>query len=512
MSAGVGDINTSPPADGSLAGRVIRGAVWIIGGRVFVRALGLINTLVLARLLVPEDFGLVAIGVTVMQLLQNITDIGVSRTVVKFRDAGRAQYDTLFTISLIRGAAVSSIMLAAAFLADNFYADPRVTVIFFGIAIVPLFHALMNPRFFEFERELDFTKQFLLEAADKLIGVAVSITIAIIFRTYWAIILGLVSGAFAQMIMSWLMRPYRPRLSFSAVREIGGFAGWLAGLSFVAALNNKLDVLFLGKFVGPADVGAFFVGGSIASLPSGEIAIPMARAIYPGLSELQGDANAMRNAYLRAAEALALIAMPASFGVAFIAHDLVALLLGPGWERAALMLQYFSPAAGLGIIFYATNAYALALGRARLLFLREVLVFFIRMPIFIIAAYLYGLVGAAIACAIGLLVIAAFNAGLYARLSGGSALEPLWRARRSLVGVAAMAVYFLLLRGQLGAMADLPLAGRLFADAIVGGGLYCATVCSLWRLEGAPKSIERLVINQANAAVMRFLRNRSASS
>lgn len=512
MSARIGNINTASLADNSLAGRIMRGAAWIIGGRIIVRALGLINTLILARLLVPEDFGLVAIGVTVMQLLQNITDIGVSRTVVKFRDAGRAQYETLFTISLIRGAAVSAIMLAAAMLADNFYADPRVTVIFFGIAIVPLFHALMNPRFFEFERDLDFTKQFSLEAADKLIGVAVSISIAIIFRSYWAIILGLVSGAFAQMVMSWLMRPYRPRLSLSAVGEIGGFAGWLAGLSFVAALNNKLDVLFLGKFVSPADVGAFFVGGSVASLPSGEIAIPMARAIYPGLSELQGDATAMRNAYLRAAEALALIAMPASFGVAFIAHDLVALLLGSGWERAALMLQYFSPAAGLGIIFYATNAYALALGRARLIFLREVLVFFIRTPIFIIAAVLYGLVGAAIACAIGLLVIAALNAGLYARLSGGGPLEPLWRARRSLVGVAAMATYFLLFRGNLVAITDLPLAGRLCTDALIGAGLFSTTVYVLWRLEGAPKSVERLVINQANRVIARFRRDDRALS
>lgn len=504
MSANVGEISTPAPGTRSLSDRVMRGAVWIIGGRFFVRALGLINTLVLARLLVPEDFGLVAIGVTVMQLLQNITDIGVSRTVIKFRDAGRAQYDTLFTISLIRGVAVSAVMLIAAMFAENFYSDPRVAIIFFAIAGVPLFHALMNPRFFEFERELDFSKQFLLEAVDKLLGVAVSITIAVVFRTYWAIILGLVTGAFAQTVMSWMLRPYRPRLSFASIGEIGGFSGWLVGLSFVAALNNKLDVLFLGKFVSPADVGAFFVGGSVASLPSGEVAIPMAQAIYPGLSELQGDNAAMRSAYLRAAEALALIAAPASFGVAFVAHDLVALLLGPGWERAALMLQYFSPAAGLGVVYYATNAYALAMGRARLLFWREVLVFIIRMPIFIVAAFLYGLVGAAIACAIGLLVIAALNAGLYVRLSGGAPFEPLWRARRALAGVAAMAAYFVFLRGHVQGLDSLPLAARLCADAIVGAGVYGAAVWGLWRAEGAPESIERLVINQANGAISRI--------
>ncbi len=482
----------------SLSDRVARGAAWIVGGRLLVRSLGLINTLILARLLVPEDFGLVAIGVTVMQLLQNITDIGVSRTVVKFRNATRKQYDTLFTISLIRGAVVTGVMLLAAVLADNFYDDPRATFVFFGIAIVPMLHALANPRFFEFERNLDFSKHFWVGAADKLIGVAVSIVIAVIFRTYWAIILGLVAGTFVQSMLSWVLRPYRPRFSLASIREVGGFTGWLAGISFVAALNNKLDVLVLGKFVSPADLGAFFVGGSIASLPSDEIAVPIARAAYPGFSELQGDPAAMRSAYLGAAEALAFIAMPAAFGVAFTAPDLVTLLLGEGWDRAALMLQYFAPAAGLAVVFYATNAYAFALGKARTVFMREIVVFLIRMPIFVAAAYYFGLVGAAVACGFGRLLVTALNAGLYARLSGGAAYEPLLRARRPLAGVAAMSVYFLLVRDVL-PLEAWPVVARLGTDVMIGAGVYLLSVFGLWRMSGAADGFERLLIGKTGA-------------
>ena len=491
------ETNTSSQTP-TLTDRVARGAAWIIGGRLLVRSLGLINTLILARLLVPEDFGLVAIGVTVMQLLQNITDIGVSRTVVKFQKATRAQYDTLFTISLIRGVAVTAVMLLAAVLADNFYNDPRATFIFFGLSVVPLLHALANPRFFEFERNLDFSKHFWVGATDKLIGVAVSIVIAVVFRTYWAIILGLVAGTLVQSMMSWALRPYRPRLTFASIREVGGFTGWLAGISFVAALNNKLDVLFLGKFISPADLGAFFVGGSIASLPSDEIAVPIARAAYPGFSELQGNPAAMRSAYLRAAEGLAFVAMPAAFGVAFTAHDLVALLLGEGWEKAVLMLQYFAPAAGLAVVFYATNAYAFAMGKARAVFVREVAVFFIRMPIFVAAAYYFGLMGAALACGFGRLLIVILNAGLYARLSGGAPYEPLWRSRRPLAGVAAMSVYFLLFRDA-AALDDWPLVARFAMDAIVGASLYFLTVFALWRFAGAPNGFEKLVLSKAGA-------------
>lgn len=488
----------------SLTGRVARGAAWIIGGRLLVRMLGLINTLILARLLAPEDFGLVAIGVTVMQLLQNVTDIGVSRTVVKFRNAGRAHYDTLFTISMIRGVVVSAVLALMAAFAGAFYDDPRVTAVFLAVSIAPIFHALINPKVYEFERDVDFSRQFQLETIEKVAGVAVSVAIALLFRTYWAILAGFVAGAFVRAALSWALRPYTPRISLSAWREIGGFTGWLTGLSFVAALNNKLDVLIFGKFANPADVGAFFVGGSVASLPSGEIAIPMARAIYPGFSELQGDAGALRAAYLKSAEALAFIAMPASFGVAFAAPDLVALLLGAGWERAAVMLKYFAPAAGLSVIFYATNAYALALGRARELFFRETLLFFIRMPIFIAGAYFFGLTGAAVACGLGMLVNAALNAGLYARLSSGLFFEPVWRARRALAGVAAMAIYFLAMRDHIVDVETLPLWLRLAADAIVGAAIYLMTVFSLWRFEGMPNSVENLAINQLNVIVVRF--------
>ena len=497
-------VEPAHPARAPLAERIARGAAWVVGGRFFVRSIGLINTLVLARLLVPADFGLVAIAVTVMQLLQNISDIGVSGTVIKFREAGRAQYDTLFTLSVIRGALVASLLALASLFAGGFYEDPRIAIVFLGVSAVPVLNALVNPKFFEFERELDFSKQFWLSAIDKIAGVVVSIAVALAFRSYWAIVLGLVSGTFVQTALSWAMRPYRPRLSFSALREIGGFTGWLTGVSFMAALNNKLDVLVLGKLVSPGDVGAFFVGSSIAYLPNAEIAHPMARAIYPGLSELQDDPASMRETYLQGAVALAFIAAPASFGVAFVAHDLVALLLGDQWPRAVIMLQWISPAAGVLVMFHATNAYAMAQGKARLVFIRETITFLIAMPVFIAGAALYGLLGAAIAEAASLILIAGLNAGLYARLSGRSAFEPFWRARRPFAGIALMSAYFLLLRPHLGVLDDWPLFARLFADAAVGAGLYFAAVFALWRAEGAPSGIEKLALERARTAVAKF--------
>jgi O-antigen/teichoic acid export membrane protein len=191
--------------------------------------------------------------------------------------------------------------------------------------------------------------------------------------------------------------------------------------------------------------------------------------------------------------------MPASFGVAFVAQDLVALLLGDQWSRATVMLEYLAPAAGIMVILSATNAYAMAQGRARLIFARETAVFLIRTPLFITATVFYGLFGAALAAAASLLLISALNAGLYARLSERSALEPFWRARRSFLGVAAMAGYFFLLRDNLAIIDMLPLALRLGADVLAGIGLYLGALLVTWRVEGAPPGIEQLAMERLSA-------------
>src|SRR5690554_6512194 len=121
-----------------LTGRAARGAAFIVGGRFVMRLFGFVNTIVLARLLAPEDFGLVAVGITALQLLEGFSDIGVSQAVVRFRDAGRRDLGTLFTLSALRGAAIALLLAGAAPFAAQFYGDERMAGVFLAVALYPL--------------------------------------------------------------------------------------------------------------------------------------------------------------------------------------------------------------------------------------------------------------------------------------------------------------------------------------------------------------------------------------
>ncbi|MEO0695483.1 MAG: lipopolysaccharide biosynthesis protein [Pseudomonadota bacterium] len=487
-----------------LGAKVASGAGLMVAARFLMRLFGFLNTIIVARLLAPDDFGIVAIGVTAMQLLQNLSDISVGSAVVKFRDADRKDIDTLFTLSMIRGVVIALFLVGLAPLMGLLYEDPRVTWIFLGVALYPLFIGFVNPSFYEFERDLDFSKEFVVLITNKLAGVVVSIAIAVIFRTYWAIILGLATNAFVQLILSYWIKPYRPRLTFASFNKLIGFTGWLTGVSFMAALNNKLDALILARIFPARVVGNFYVGLQLADLPTTELAYPISRAIFPGLSSLQHDLGQMRRAFLKGVEAMAFFALPAGIGFALVGQEIIYLLLGAKWNGAVPVLEIMAPAVAIHLPFMTTQQYAMARGMTRLVFLREFVFFLIRTPIFIWAALNHGFIGAVWTSAAMNLVHVALNLALYARVSGRSALEAVWAIRRSAGAVAIMVASYLLIFPQFVPFEALPLILRLGVNVALAACVYVGTHWVLWRAEGSPNGVERLVMEALAGAFRRF--------
>ena len=316
----------------------------------------------------------------------------------------------------------------------------------------------------------------------------------------------MLAGGVVQLILSYFMRPFLPRLSFKSIKKVFGFSGWLTGVSFVAALNNKLDTPILARFMGTGNAGLYFMGFQLSEMVAGQLAQPLTRAIYPGLATMQGEAERMRRAFLHGVAALGAIAMPAAFGFAFVAEDATALLLGDQWARAVPVIQFLAPVAGLQSLFYVTQSYAMASGLTRLVFIRELIYFLIRLPIFVWAVMTYGFEGAILAAA-GLGLFHVFlNLALYARVSGGWFWEPLVAARRSLLATLAMAMWFLVLRPGIAPMDQLLLVPRLIVDIAAGGAVYGAALTGLWVAEGRPNGVELKLWQAA-----RSLRKRLAS-
>ena len=489
-----------PSQNDGLSGRVARGAAWILTAGLFARVLGTLNTIIVARLLAPDDIGVVAVATVTMQLLHGFSDIGVSQAVVKFQNANKSELDTLFTLSVARGVILGLLLAGAAPLMADLYDEPRMFWTFLGISAFPIITGFINPRFYEFERDLSFSQEFISTILNKLAGVIVSVAVAFYFRTYWAIILGMLTGGVVQLFLSYLFRPHLPRFALGSLRKVLGFSGWLTGVSFMAALNNKLDVPIIARFIGEGDAGSYFMGTQLSEMVTSQFALPLTRAIYPGLSSLQHSTERMRTAFLKGVEALGIIAMPAAFGFAFVAEDLTLFLLGEKWQNVVPVVQILAPVIGVQSLFYAIQAYAISLGLTRLVFFREFIFFVVRFPLFLWATISYGIIGAIVAAAGAGIFHILLNLALYARASGRSPFEPLQAAWRSIAAVGAMMIYFLLAKDLIADFGSLPIFARLVADIATGGAVFFAAQFGLWRSVGSPDGIE--------AACLRFLRGR----
>ncbi|MEE9329143.1 MAG: lipopolysaccharide biosynthesis protein [Parvularculaceae bacterium] len=490
----------------SLAGRVALGAAWIVAGRFLMRAMGFVNLAIVARILTPEDYHYIAVVFPVLLVLQGMTEFGAAAAVVKFQDASKEDYNTIFSLSLLRGVLLAAILLALALPLANFYDDPAYIPLFCVIAIVPFIEGLYNPRFFEFERNLDFVQELKVMSANKLLAVIVSVVVALITRSYWALIAGHVTGTVVQLILTYKMVKFRPRFSLSTYKKVLGFSGWVAAVGFVNSINLKMDSLFLAKIFGKSDVGSYWMGVQLAQLPTNEIANPVGRALFPGMAGLQDDQAALRRACLAGAQGMGTIAAPMAFGMAFVAEDLVHLLLGDNekWSMVIPVVQWVTPALGLYFITSPVYQFVMAQGKTKILFIRELIYFLFRVPLFIWAAIEYGFIGAVYMRAAAGLIQMGLNMSIYAHV----AKRPFWElpavSWRALVALAAMSVWFLLVRPYLGFMTPLPELVRLLLDVTLGGLVYAGTLLLVWRLAGYPAGVEQILVDRVRSLLAKF--------
>lgn len=479
-----------PSRHTDLSGRIASASATVFMLQVTLRLIGLLNTFILARILLPDDFGLVAIGISVLQLIQNLTDIGVSQTVIRYQNPTDTKLNTIFTLSLLRGIAIAIVLILIALNATFLFQDPRVQVLILGLSIIPLLHAGINPKYFQFEGQLDFTKEFFTGVTEKMLGVVVSVTIALIWQTYLAIVFGLIAGTLVKLILSYFLLPFRPRLTLASFSEIWGFTGWLGGVSFVTSLNNKLDVIMMGRILGPTPTGIFYIADQLAGMASTEIASPIARALYPGLSQIQADSEAMLRLFLRSTEVLGATALPAGIGFAFVADTLIVILLGQRWAETIPIIQILAPVFGLTCCFSSMYAFAVAKGMTRALCIREIIFFMIKVPLFLWATLNYGLMGAAYAVFGNALIHFALSLLLFGKISGQPFWLPIWRIRRSFAACLLMALSLLILSPVFSNIPMSLILVKPLAQATIGVSIFALVHYVLWSIEGRPPGIE----------------------
>ena len=464
----------------SIRDRLALGAIWLVGARALANVGGFLGTLILARLLLPEDFGLVAIALTIATIASAVTEVSVLAALIHLA-------------ALIGG---------LAWPIGAIYDDPRLVPIMLALAGVAFLWSLCNPKLMVLMRELVFWQEAVMNFGQKLATLLVSVAVAWAFRSHWAIVAGQAASAATMVVLSYAFMPFRPRLSLYDVRRMFSYSVWLSLVNLVSALNGRVDPLLIGYASGNTALGHYTVGDNLAALPTREVLAPVSGTLFPGFAKVLDDPEALRRSYLRAQTLLAALAFPAGFGLALVAEPLVLVALGERWAPAAPIIQLLAGAFALQTLGSALQPLAMATGATRALFNREVITFALRLPLVVAGLLLGGLMGAVIGRCLGLLIGTALGMALVRRLVALPLRAQLMANWRTILATLAMIVgvevgLAVLARAAPGA----PALAVVVATVLGGAAIYVAALVGAWTAAGRPQGPERDLLQLARRRV-----------
>jgi len=487
---------------------MVASSLWLAGGRAVVNAMGFVSTIVLARLLMPEDFGLVALGTALMVIVRSLTEMSMAQALVHHRNPAEDHYHTAFTLNALRGVVLALLLVAAARPMAWAYADPRLENVVLAFAAGTLVTGLLNPRQIALVKDMLFRQQFIMTAAQNVVTVGVSVFVAVVWRSYWALVLGVLAGQVVQVVLSYAMLPYLPRLRWNRASELWSFSLWMTLSNAVNTINWRSDQLLVGGILGRSALGYYTVGDNLAQIPTRETVGPLREALFPALVRIADDPARLRRGYQRAQALITFVALPVSVGFALVAEPAVLMAMGEKWLPAVPVIQALSSVFALQTLGSMVQPLGMAMGDTRTLFMRDLALCAVRIPLVVGATLLLGIPGLILSRVFTGLFGMAINMGLVRRLTGLSIREQVLVNWRSLAAVAAMAA---------GVSAWYSTIAERFAEDVwgpalviaqilpLGAALYLGAVLLLWLIARRPDGPETEMLALAQTVLHRSM-------
>jgi len=475
---------------------VTRGATWLLAGRFLSQAIGFVSMMFAARFLSPEDVGLAFIAITVMTLVGAILEFPTAAALIHFDEPTREDYDTAWTLGILRGLVVSLVLLALAWPIALFYGDARLFPLMLLVASYPTILGLRNAYMEEFARALVFSPEAFTEIAVKLTSALTIIAIAYLTGSYWAIPLGLVASGVAGVLVSFILKPKLPRLTLVSFRRIFGYSLWL-GLSHIFRhLTWQADGLFVGT-LGKATMGFYSYGTQLSQRVSTLLTAPINRSLFSAFSSIQKDGVRLKRAFLLSMSFTFALMLPLGMGMSALAEPIIRVMFGPEWVAATIVLALSGPVVGLNNLNMPASALAMSLGRTKLLFWRNFITFLLRITPLLWAMYYFGLEGILWSRIGTALLSVAISLHMVRNMIGIPVLEQLAALVRTIVSTAVMYGAVLALKAPL--VIDSGPVLLQFASlclvAGIGAAIYFAVHGGLWLVQGRPLGPETKMLD-----------------
>ncbi|HEV7301961.1 MAG TPA: lipopolysaccharide biosynthesis protein [Tepidisphaeraceae bacterium] len=463
-----------------LKGRSVRGGAMTVLTQVMRFGVNMGTTVVLARMLSPDDFGLVGMLFAILLFVEMFRDMGLSSATIQQPTITHAQVSTLFWFNILFSVAIASVMVAASPLISAFYGKPELTGIGYGLSLMFLASGFGAQHGALLTRQMRYKVQAIVTVIAMLTSSVASIAAAYYGYGYWALVVGYVLQAVVMTIGLWIASGWIPGLPSRScnVRPMLKYGVNFAAFGFVNQFARSTDSILIGKYAGATEVGLYTKAYQLVLMPILQINTPLTRVAMPALSRLQDEPERYRAFYVKAVGLATFFGMPVVAFLFVAADAAIELMLGSQWGGAVPLFRILGPAAFFGTFNIATGWVYASLGHTDRQFRWGLITSTVTVIAFVIGLKIAGTEGVAAAFSITYCALTVGPAGLWYCFRGthmrlGDAWDALWRPGVTSIGAAI---------ATLALMIVVPRSSQPFVALVAQAVIYGAIYFGLWMI------------------------------
>jgi O-antigen/teichoic acid export membrane protein/peptidoglycan/xylan/chitin deacetylase (PgdA/CDA1 family) len=355
------------PTGTGWGGTVRRGIMWSVAAFGTSKALSLISILVLARLLTPNQFGVVAAVAAYIALIELGSDLGMKPAIIYEQEQDiSARVHTAFTVNLLTAAALTGLGMLLAPAVAGFFGVPGEAGLFRLGALNLLFTGLGNIHDGLLLRDMSFARRIRPQIGRDLVRVAVSVALALAGLGATALVLGFLAGTAAWTVWQWFLTPLRPRLNYDSAiaRSMIAYGAPAALLQILATINSRLDVVLIGHLINSRALGIYSIAYRLPEVLLASVAYTLGVVAFPALARQRlNDRSGLAPATLQLLRYMAVYALPVAAGLAVLSVPLIELLFSHKWHDAAQLLVPIAAAAALYTVVFPLGDLLKAVGK-----------------------------------------------------------------------------------------------------------------------------------------------------
>ena len=453
--------------------------------------MGFINTVIMARILVPEDYGIVAMAMLIVGLIQTFLDFSATVALLRKKEITKEEINSAWTLRLIQGVLAGVIIAALAPIAVIYFEEPRLLEVLWTFSICVILASASNVAQTLSLRDFDFSIDFKITTIGKLFSVIATIVFGIWLKDYRALTIGIVVGYIVPLILSYTLYPYRPTWNTNKITEIWHVTKWLLLSNIGGFLMRKSDELIAGRLGTTQEFGLYNVGSDLGQLPVSEVGPAMQRAILPVLASIKNQQERTRHAVLKTLSAISTIIWPIGLGFSAISVDVTNLILGSKWVNATPYVAVFAITAAVQSTGGPLRSFLTLLGHTKIqstITWIEFLLFSIISIMLVQKYHLLGLAYSRLISSILSFLILSTAAQKYCELTWKKILANCYRPI-----LAAIIMYLTIIFMNQVITPGLP---RMLASIATGVLFYSVLIISTWHLLKRPEGLESTLIDK----------------